>query len=67
MQLALAAQDAVIDALAERTEVLRNTLWEMAPKRMLKNKNRVENQRLFFDLNFGNELLECVVATEIPE
>lgn len=64
---ALAMQEVVIDALAERTDVLREVLWEIEPERLAAQMGRAADERLFLDLNFGNRLLLRTIAAEIPE
>ena len=64
---ALAMQQAQIDALAERADVLREVVWEIEPERLLEHRSRAADRRLFYDVNFANDLLLCAVAAELPE
>ena len=56
-----------IDTLAERLTAVRETVWEAEPELLMQHILRAHDDKLFGDVNFGQELLLAAVAREIPQ
>lgn len=64
--VALAMQDCLIDALAERAEALNEFGFEVEPEAMVKHLDGTRDRRLFLGVNFGDRLLVKTIEAQIP-